>query len=90
MSAMALAARPAVEVTLPGRRRCGRWADHRMVVNGIFFRTPTGCPWRDDQILPMSAFWSVTLYDTPNFLLVANPIGRYSMGDRTSGLAYRR
>jgi transposase len=27
--------------------RSGRWADHRMVINGIFFRTRTGCPWRD-------------------------------------------
>jgi transposase len=27
--------------------RGGRWADHRMVINGIFFRTRTGCPWRD-------------------------------------------
>ena len=27
--------------------RGGRWLDHRMVINGIFFRTRTGCPWRD-------------------------------------------
>jgi transposase len=27
--------------------RGGRWADHRVVINGIFFRTRTGCPWRD-------------------------------------------
>jgi transposase len=27
-------------------RRC-RWSDHRMVVNGILFRTRAGCPWRD-------------------------------------------
>jgi transposase len=27
--------------------RGGRWADHRMAINGIFFRTRTGCPWRD-------------------------------------------
>jgi transposase len=27
--------------------RGGRWADNRMVINGIFFRTRTGCPWRD-------------------------------------------
>src|SRR5260370_23448787 len=27
--------------------RGGRWADHRMVINGIFFRTRAGCPWRD-------------------------------------------
>ena len=28
-------------------RRGGRWADHRTVINGIFFRTRAGCPWRD-------------------------------------------
>ena len=27
--------------------RGGRWLNHRMVINGIFFRTRTGCPWRD-------------------------------------------
>jgi transposase len=27
--------------------RGGRWVDNRMVINGIFFRTRTGCPWRD-------------------------------------------
>ena len=32
------------------------------------------------------AFWSVTMYDTPDFFLVDNPIGRYSIGDRTAGL----
>ena len=28
-------------------RRGRRWCDHRMVINGILFRTRTGCPWRD-------------------------------------------
>jgi transposase len=27
--------------------RGSRWLNHRMVINGIFFRTWTGCPWRD-------------------------------------------
>lgn len=35
---------------------------------------------------PCRAFWSVTMYDTPDFYLVANPIDRYSIGDRTPGL----
>lgn len=35
---------------------------------------------------PVGAFWSVTMYDTPDFFLVANPIDRYSIGDRTPGL----
>jgi transposase len=28
-------------------RRGRRWCDHRKVIDGIFFRTRTGCPWRD-------------------------------------------
>ncbi|MFN8234233.1 MAG: DUF1254 domain-containing protein [Actinomycetota bacterium] len=35
---------------------------------------------------PVEAFWSLTMYDTPRFYLVANPIDRYSIGDRTPGL----
>ena len=37
---------------------------------------------------PCEAFWSVTMYDTPGFFLVDNPIDRYSIGDRTPGLDY--
>jgi transposase len=33
---------------LPAHPRQGhRWNDHRTVINGIFFRTRAGCPWRD-------------------------------------------
>ena len=28
------------------------------------------------------------MYDTPDFYLVENPIGRYSIGDRTPGMRY--
>ena len=28
-------------------RQGGRWADHRTVINGTFFRARAGCPWRD-------------------------------------------
>jgi len=35
---------------------------------------------------PVDAFWSLTMYDTPSYYLVDNPIGRYSIGDRTAGL----
>jgi hypothetical protein len=35
---------------------------------------------------PSRAFWSVTMYNTPHYFLVANPIDRYSIGDRTRGL----
>jgi hypothetical protein len=41
---------------------------------------------RFDRPPPCRAFWSVTMYDTPDFYLVDNPIGRYSIGDRTPGL----
>jgi transposase len=33
---------------MPAHPRQGhRWNDHRMVVDGIMFRTRSGCPWRD-------------------------------------------
>lgn len=35
---------------------------------------------------PVDAFWSLTMYDEPDYYLVANEIDRYSIGDRTSGL----
>ena len=41
-----------------------------------------------DEMPPTDAFWSVTMYDIPKFYLVANPINRYSIGDRTPGLKY--
>ena len=34
----------------------------------------------------VDAFWSLTMYDEPDYHLVANPIDRYSIGDRTPGL----
>jgi hypothetical protein len=41
---------------------------------------------RFGQDPPVDAFWSITMYDLPGFFLVANPINRYSIGDRTPGL----
>jgi hypothetical protein len=41
---------------------------------------------RFDREPPVGAFWSVTMYDDTDFFLVANPIDRYSIGDRTPGL----
>ncbi|WP_200935269.1 DUF1254 domain-containing protein [Leifsonia sp. Leaf336] len=37
---------------------------------------------------PVGAFWSITMYDLPHYYLVDNPIGRYSLGDRTPGIVY--
>ena len=34
----------------------------------------------------VDAFWSLTMYDEPDYYLVANVIDRYSIGDRTPGL----
>jgi transposase len=38
-----------LEPLLPDRTpaRGGRWSDHRQVINGVFWRTRTGAPWRD-------------------------------------------
>jgi hypothetical protein len=41
-----------------------------------------------DELPPVEAFWSLTMYDAVNYYLVANPINRYSIGDRTPGLQY--
>jgi hypothetical protein len=41
---------------------------------------------RFDREPPVGAFWSVTMYDNTDFFLVANPIARYSIGDRTPGV----
>ena len=35
---------------------------------------------------PVDAFWSLTMYDADEFYLIANPINRYAIGDRTPGL----
>lgn len=35
---------------------------------------------------PVDLFWSVTMYKLSDRLLAANPINRYSIGDRTPGL----
>ncbi|WTD59007.1 DUF1214 domain-containing protein [Streptosporangium sp. NBC_01639] len=37
---------------------------------------------------PAKFFWSITMYNLPDRHLAANPIGRYSIGDRTPGLHY--
>ena len=37
---------------------------------------------------PAKAFWSLTMYDVPDFFLVANPIKRYCISGVTPGLRY--
>jgi hypothetical protein len=41
-----------------------------------------------DPAPPANAFWSFTMYDTPEYHLVDNPIDRYEIGDRTPGIRY--
>jgi transposase len=37
-----------LEPLLPAHPRQGhRWADHRLIMDGVFHRSRTGCPWRD-------------------------------------------
>jgi hypothetical protein len=43
---------------------------------------------RFDEPPPVDAFWSMTMYDVPDYFLVENPVGRYSIGDRTPGIRY--
>jgi hypothetical protein len=37
---------------------------------------------------PAKFFWSMTMYTIPDRFLYANPLNRYSIGDRTKGLEY--
>lgn len=41
-----------------------------------------------DAMPQVNAFWSMTMYNLPEQLMVENPIRRYSIGDRTKGLQY--
>ncbi|MFH6998017.1 DUF1254 domain-containing protein [Flavobacterium sp. FlaQc-57] len=50
--------------------------------NKYVIRFPKG------QTPPDKYFWSITLYELPSRYLVNNPINRYSIGDRTTGLKY--
>ena len=51
-----------LEPLLPDQtpRRGGRWADHRTVINGVFWRARCGLPWRD--VPPVYGHWK-TVYN---------------------------
>jgi hypothetical protein len=77
--------------------RAGLWGNHgyeaayAMVyedIDGEALRGEHVYRLRFDTLPPVGAFWSVTMYDIPDFFLVENAIDRYSIGDRTPGLAY--
>jgi hypothetical protein len=40
------------------------------------------------SVPPVGAFWSLSMYDRPDYYLVANPIARYSIGSATEGLVF--
>ena len=42
-----------------------------------------------DQLPKVDFFWSVTMYDNENKLLIENEIDRYSIGNKTDGLEYK-
>jgi hypothetical protein len=75
--------------------RAGLWGNHgyeaayAMVYDDADGQQVTGASryeLRFERTPPVEAFWSVTMYDASDFFLVANPIGRYSIGDRTAGI----
>jgi hypothetical protein len=41
-----------------------------------------------DALPQVAAFWSLTMYRKSDYLLVDNPIQRFSIGDRTPGLQW--
>ncbi len=41
-----------------------------------------------EALPPAQFFWSATMYSLPGRFLAANPLNRYSIGDRTPGLQY--
>ena len=51
-----------LEALLPAQagRRGGRWADHRTVINGVFWRTRCGLPWRD--LPPLYGHWKTAYH----------------------------
>jgi hypothetical protein len=87
--------RPEAYVTRAVAARAGLWGNHGYEADYAFVWTDAdGQPLdganryelRLEQPPPVDAFWSLTMYDVPDFYLVANPIDRYSIGDRTPGL----
>ena len=78
------------------RRRCARRALGKPRLRGRLRRTLRRRPERRTSTAhsatrcastdpPVDAFWSLTMYNVPKYYLVANPINRYSIGDRTPG-----
>ncbi len=41
-----------------------------------------------DNMPPVDAFWSLSMYNATTLLFVPNPVNHYSLGDQTTGLMY--
>jgi hypothetical protein len=83
------------QITRAVAARVGLWGNHAYeAVYGQVFEDADGTQLhganrytlRFEQAPPVDAFWSLTMYDMPDFHLVPNPIDRYSIGDRTPGI----
>jgi hypothetical protein len=92
-----IADRKTAYVTRAVAARAGLWGNHGYEADyEIVHQDENGDPLNGahayevtfDPPPPSDAFWSLTMYDTPDYYLVANPIDRYSIGDRTPGLVY--
>jgi len=92
-----IADRRAAYLTRAVAARVGLWGNHAYeAAYASTFHDAEGKPLtgarsytlRFDSPPPVDAFWSITMYDLPDFYLVGNPIDRYSVGDRTPGLVY--
>jgi hypothetical protein len=91
-----IADRATAYVTRAVAARAGLWGNNGYEANyGFVWSDENGDPLdgtsnayelRLSPTPPVDAFWSLTMYDVPDFYLVANPIDRYSIGDRTPGL----
>jgi hypothetical protein len=75
--------------------RAGLWGNHGYeALYAVIWNDGDGQPLdggsryelRLPAAMPVDAFWSLTMYDVPEFHLVANPIDRYSIGDRSPAL----
>jgi transposase len=80
-----------LEPLLPDRtpRRGGQWIDHRMVIDGVLWRTRAGAPWRD---LPGSYGNWKTVYNRHRrwsadgtWVAVLDGLRAYSDGDDDDG-----
>ena len=80
-----------------GAARAGLWGNHGYEASyPMTYLDAAGDPLTGEHVYtlrlhptpPVNAFWSLTMYDLPLFLLVANELNRYSVGDRTPGIVY--